>query len=269
MIEKYIDVLFKAVEMKDMELIMFVLSKDTSVEKFRKLKSIKNYSEGNIYEHLLFKKDNEILRLFLDAGLLQVINEPINDKNELFIDLAYRYKNLPLILSLLDEKEVDLNIKTNGISFLEKVTTTFSFENTILEHLRETRPELPVDTYKNEKVNCELLSKIIVDESAFPVDTYENETFVDKILPKDKQAFIKSGFLNLSQSIKNKLSDINTSQNKKEEVVLNNNSDIKDNKIVHNEPIEGELVNDNNEKLNKPIDEVEEIVVINVDKKKS
>lgn len=270
MIEKYIDVLFKAIEMRDMELIMLVLSKDTSVDKFRKLKSIRNYQEGNVYEHLLLNKENDILRLFIDAGLLQIINEPINDKGELLIDLAYRYKNLPLILSLLSEREVDLNVKTHGISFLDKVTTTYAFENTILENLKVCRPELPVEDYKAKKLDCELLSKIVVDESCFPNEANNQESFLNKIIPKEKQGIIKDGFANISQTIKAKISEIqSTQQSKKEDGILlkkNLLSDNKESDVVYKEPIEGQIMQKTPTDSDKKSDEIEEVIIIDTDK---
>lgn len=249
MIEKYIDVLFKAVEIKDVELIMFVLSKDITTEKLKLLRTIKNYKEGNIYEHLLYHKENEMLKPFLESGLLNIINEPINEKGDLFIDLAYRYKNLPLILSLIDEEKVNINIKTNGISFLEKVTTTFTFENTILSHMKKSKPELDIEKLQNAKIDCELLSKITVDESAFPDTDYKEENIVEKIFSKDKQVVFKNAVGNFKQSLKNKINELSSDNNK---------LDKKENKIIVQE----------RSAENKRIDEVEEIVSLEKNKNK-
>jgi len=55
--KEYLDIVFKAVSLKDVELLVFVLSKDINKDMFKSLSKIMYKDNKNIYEYLLVNKE--------------------------------------------------------------------------------------------------------------------------------------------------------------------------------------------------------------------
>ena len=114
---EYIDIIFKAVDLKDVELLVFVLSKDINKDVFKSLAGITYRDNKNVYEYLLLKEKNEMLIAFIEFGFWAHVHMPINKHNETLLDMAYRVKNLPVLISLLSNENAgysasDANLKT-------------------------------------------------------------------------------------------------------------------------------------------------------------
>lgn len=113
---EYIDIIFKAVDLKDVELLVFVLSKDINKDVFKSLAGITYRDNKNVYEYLLLKEKNEMLIAFIEFGFWAHVHMPINKHNETLLDMAYRVKNLPVLISLLSNENAgysasDANLK--------------------------------------------------------------------------------------------------------------------------------------------------------------
>lgn len=134
----YIDIIFKAVELKDVELLVFMLSKDINKDVFKSLAGITYRDNKNVYEYLLLKEQNEMLIAFIQFGFWAHVHIPINKHNETLLDLAYRVKNLPVLIALLSNENAgysasDANLK----ALVDKLKTEYQTSAFLLGFINE------------------------------------------------------------------------------------------------------------------------------------
>lgn len=122
----YIDeMIIRAVELDDIELLIFVLSrlsKDADKDVLKNLANVIYKDNKNVYEYLLVNSKNDMLNAFIKFGFWAHVHIAINKKNETMLEAAYRMNNLPIVVSLLGnenavytENNEDLNKILNNI----------------------------------------------------------------------------------------------------------------------------------------------------------
>jgi len=136
--KEYIDIIFKAVALKDVELLVFVLSKDINKDVFKSLAGIIYKDNKNVYEYLLLKEKNEMLIAFIEFGFWAHVHMPINKHNETLLDLAYRVKNLPILVALLSNENAgysasDANLKT----IVDKIKSEYQTSSFLLSFINQ------------------------------------------------------------------------------------------------------------------------------------
>lgn len=133
--KEYLDIVFKAVSLKDIELLVFVLSKDINKDMFKSLSKIVYKDNKNVYEYLLLNKEYDMLDVFIKFGYWAHINTPVNN-NETLIELAYRNKSLPIIVSILSNDNI--NYSSNDPVFkniLEKIKQDYQISIFLLSYI--------------------------------------------------------------------------------------------------------------------------------------
>lgn len=133
--KEYLDIVFKAVSLKDIELLVFVLSKDINKDMFKSLSKIVYKDNKNVYEYLLLNKEYDMLDVFIKFGYWAHINTPVNN-NETLIELAYRNKSLPIIVSILSNDNINYNSNDPVFkNILERIKQDYQISSFLLSYI--------------------------------------------------------------------------------------------------------------------------------------
>lgn len=163
--KEYLDIVFKAVSLKDIELLVFILSKDINKDMFKSLSKIIYKDNKNVYEYLLVNKEYEMLDVFIKFGYWAHINIPVNNNNETLIELAYKYKSLPIIISILSNDNI--NYSSNDTVFkniLEKAKQDYQISSFLLSYIDKHIEKVSYPPILTENNFRELIDNIKVDE---------------------------------------------------------------------------------------------------------
>lgn len=174
---EYIDIIFKAVDLKDVELLVFVLSKDINKDVFKSLAGITYRDNKNVYEYLLLKEKNEMLIAFIEFGFWAHVHMPINKHNETLLDMAYRVKNLPVLISLLSNENAGYSASDANLKVLvDKLKAEYQTSAFLLGFINqkvmpvEYPEELTEDKVHLSSQNS-LAEEIVLTEEMTGVDT--------------------------------------------------------------------------------------------------
>lgn len=133
--KEYLDIVFKAVSLKDIELLVFVLSKDINKDMFKSLSKIVYKDNKNVYEYLLSNKEYDMLDVFIKFGYWAHINTPVNN-NETLIELAYRNRSLPIIVSILSNDNINYNSNDPVFkNILERIKQDYQISSFLLSYI--------------------------------------------------------------------------------------------------------------------------------------
>ena len=162
--KEYLDIVFKAVSLKDVELLVFVLSKDINKDMFKSLSKIMYKDNKNIYEYLLVNKEYDMLDVFIKFGYWAHINTPVNN-NETLIELAYRNKSLPIIVSILSNDNI--NYSSNDPIFkniLERIKQDYQISSFLLSYIDKHIEKVSYPQILTESNFREIIDSIKVSE---------------------------------------------------------------------------------------------------------
>lgn len=162
--KEYLDIVFKAVSLKDVELLVFVLSKDINKDMFKSLSKIMYKDNKNIYEYLLVNKEYDMLDVFIKFGYWAHINTPINN-NETLIELAYRNKSVPIIVSILSNDNI--NYSSNDPIFkniLERIKQDYQISSFLLSYIDKHIEKVSYPQILTESNFREIIDSIKVSE---------------------------------------------------------------------------------------------------------
>lgn len=182
---EYIDIIFKAVGLKDVELLVFVLSKDINKDIFKSLAGITYRDNKNIYEYLLMKEQNEMLIAFIEFGFWAHVHMPINKHNETLLDLAYRVKNLPILLALLSNENAGYSASDENLkSVVDKLKSEYQTSSFLLTFINDKvmpieYPEELNETKVHQCLNTPLSDDGIMSGEASnePMTCYDEVTY--------------------------------------------------------------------------------------------
>ena len=162
--KEYLDIVFKAVSLKDVELLVFVLSKDINKDMFKSLSKIMYKDNKNIYEYLLVNKEYDMLDVFIKFGYWAHINTPVNN-NETLIELAYRNKSLPIIVSIFSNDNI--NYSSNDPIFkniLERIKQDYQISSFLLSYIDKHIEKVSYPQILTESNFREIIDSIKVSE---------------------------------------------------------------------------------------------------------
>lgn len=182
---EYIDIIFKAVGLKDVELLVFVLSKDINKDIFKSLAGITYRDNKNIYEYLLMKEQNEMLIAFIEFGFWAHVHMPINKHNETLLDLAYRVKNLPILVALLSNENAGYSASDENLkSVVDKLKSEYQTSSFLLTFINDKVMPIEYPEELNEAKVHQYLNTPLSDDGIMsgeasnePMTCYDEVTY--------------------------------------------------------------------------------------------
>lgn len=144
----YIDeMILRAVELDDIELLIFVLSrlsKDADKDVLKNLAGVIYKDDKNVYEYLLVNGKNEMLNAFIKFGFWAHVHIAINKRNETMLEAAYRMNNLPIVVSLLGNENAVYNENSEDLSkILNNIKSDYQTSSFLLNYIN--KKVMPVD----------------------------------------------------------------------------------------------------------------------------
>lgn len=144
----YIDeMILRAVELDDIELLIFVLSrlsKDADKDVLKNLAGVIYKDNKNVYEYLLVNSKNEMLNAFIKFGFWAHVHIAINKKNETMLEAAYHMNNLPIVVSLLGNENAVYNENSEDLSkILNNIKSDYQTSSFLLNYIN--KKVMPVD----------------------------------------------------------------------------------------------------------------------------
>lgn len=144
----YIDeMILRAVELDDIELLIFVLSrlsKDADKDVLKNLAGVIYKDNKNVYEYLLVNRKNDMLNAFIKFGFWAHVHIAINKKNETMLEAAYRMNNLPIVVSLLGNENAVYNENSEDLSkILNNIKSDYQTSSFLLNYIN--KKVMPVD----------------------------------------------------------------------------------------------------------------------------
>lgn len=167
----YIDeMILRAVELDDIELLIFVLSrlsKDADKDVLKNLAGVIYKDDKNVYEYLLVNGKNEMLNAFIKFGFWAHVHIAINKRNETMLEAAYRMNNLPIVVSLLGNENAVYNENSEDLSkILNNIKSDYQTSSFLLNYIN--KKVMPVD-YPEE------LTEDKINERSYEHDTIHHE----------------------------------------------------------------------------------------------
>ena len=167
----YIDeMILRAVELDDIELLIFVLSrlsKDADKDVLKNLAGVIYKDDKNVYEYLLVNGKNEMLNAFIKFGFWAHVHIAINKRNETMLEAAYRMNNLPIVVSLLGNENAVYNENSEDLSkILNNIKSDYQISSFLLNYIN--KKVMPVD-YPEE------LTEDKINERSYEHDTIHHE----------------------------------------------------------------------------------------------
>lgn len=146
--KNYIDeMILRAVELDDVELLIFVLSrlsKDADKDVLKNLANVIYKDNKNVYEYLLVNSKNDMLNAFIKFGFWAHVHIAINKKNETMLEAAYRMNNLPIVVSLLGNENAVYNENSEDLSkILNNIKSDYQTSSFLLNYIN--KKVMPVD----------------------------------------------------------------------------------------------------------------------------
>lgn len=180
----YIDeMILRAVELDDVELLIFVLSRlsnDADKDVLKNLANVIYKDNKNVYEYLLVNSKNDMLNAFIKFGFWAHVHIAINKKNETMLEAAYRMNNLPIVVSLLGNENAVYNENSEDLNkILNNIKSEYQKSSYLLNYIN--KKVMPVDypeELTEDKINersYEYESDLIHEEDTNAID-YEEET---------------------------------------------------------------------------------------------
>lgn len=262
--KEYLDIVFKAVSLKDIELLVFVLSKDINKDMFKSLSKIIYKDNKNVYEYLLVNNEYEMLDVFIKFGYWAHINIPVNN-NETLIELAYKYKSLPIIVSILSNDNI--NYSSNDPVFkniLDKVKQDYQVSSFLLSYIDKHIEKVSYPQVLTENNFRDLMDKIKIEEGYdISLVSFHDGKFGEKIesvtddaLGKIKKLFNK--VLNTSKEKNNTsvVEEYNKLETETETTTILEDDTIQKNKHPTTEEIRSKIRSPN-ENVKDLLDEIE------------
>lgn len=144
----YIDeMILRAVELDDVELLIFVLSrlsKDADKDVLKNLANVIYKDDKNVYEYLLVNEKNEMLNAFIKFGFWAHVHISINKRNETMLEAAYRMNNLPIVVSLLSNENAVYNENSEDLNkILNNIKSEYQKSSYLLNYIN--KKVIPVD----------------------------------------------------------------------------------------------------------------------------
>lgn len=144
----YIDeMILRAVELDDIELLIFVLSrlsKDADKDVLKNLAGVIYKDDKNVYEYLLVNGKNEMLNAFIKFGFWAHVHISINKRNETMLEAAYRMNNLPIVVSLLSNENAVYNENSEDLNkILNNIKSEYQKSSYLLNYIN--KKVIPVD----------------------------------------------------------------------------------------------------------------------------
>ena len=144
----YIDeMILKAVELDDIELLIFVLSRlseDVDKDVLKNLANVIYKDDKNVYEYLLVNGKNEMLNAFIKFGFWAHVHIAINKRNETMLEAAYRMNNLPIVFSLLGNENAVYNENSEDLSkILNNIKSDYQTSSFLLNYIN--KKVMPLD----------------------------------------------------------------------------------------------------------------------------
>lgn len=144
----YIDeMILRAVELDDIELLIFVLSrlsKDADKDVLKNLAGVIYKDNKNVYEYLLVNRKNDMLNAFINFGFWAHVHIAINKKNETMLEAAYRMNNLPIVFSLLGNENAVYNENSEDLSkILNNIKSDYQTSSFLLNYIN--KKVMPID----------------------------------------------------------------------------------------------------------------------------
>ena len=170
------EMIFRAVELNDIELLTFVLSRDVEKDVFKDLVNVVYKDSKNIYEYLLINEKDEMLNVFIKFGFWAHIHMPINKYKETLLEAAYRMNNLPIVVSLLGNENAGYNENSDDLNeILTKIKSDYQTSLFLLNYINKKvmTVEYP-EELTEDKIN-EYKGDIIPEEDNNTID-YEELT---------------------------------------------------------------------------------------------
>lgn len=178
----YIDEMtLRAVELDDIELLIFVLSrlsKDADKDVLKNLAGVIYKDDKNVYEYLLVNGKNEMLNAFIKFGFWAHVHIAINKRNETMLEAAYRMNNLPIVVSLLGNENAVYNENSEDLSkILNNIKSDYQTSSFLLNYIN--KKVMPVD-YPEE------LTEDKINERSYEHDTIHHEEDTVEYLTEDE-----------------------------------------------------------------------------------
>lgn len=179
----YIDeMILRAVELDDIELLIFVLSrlsKDADKDVLKNLAGVIYKDDKNVYEYLLVNGKNEMLNAFIKFGFWAHVHIAINKRNETMLEAAYRMNNLPIVVSLLGNENAVYNENSEDLSkILNNIKSDYQTSSFLLNYIN--KKVMPVDypeEITEDKINersYKYEHDIIHHEETYTIDDEED-----------------------------------------------------------------------------------------------
>lgn len=155
----YIDeMILKAVELDDIELLIFVLSrlsKDADKDVLKNLAGVIYKDDKNVYEYLLVNGKNEMLNAFIKFGFWAHVHISINKRNETMLEAAYRMNNLPIVFSLLGNENAVYNENSEDLSkILNNIKSDYQTSSFLLNYInKKVMPVEYPEELTEDKIN--------------------------------------------------------------------------------------------------------------------
>ena len=167
----YIDeMILRAVELDDVELLIFVLSrlsKDADKDVLKNLANVIYKDDKNVYEYLLVNEKNEMLNAFIKFGFWAHVHISINKRNETMLEAAYRMNNLPIVVSLFSNENAVYNENSEDLNkILNNIKSEYQKSSYLLNYIN--KKVIPVD-YPEE------LTEDKINERSYEHDTIHHE----------------------------------------------------------------------------------------------
>ena len=132
------EMILSAVELNDIELLTFVLSRDVEKDVFKDLVNVVYKDSKNIYEYLLINEKDEMLNVFIKFGFWAHIHMPINKYKETLLEAAYRMNNLPIVVSLLGNENAGYNENSDDLNeILTKIKSDYQTSLFLLNYINK------------------------------------------------------------------------------------------------------------------------------------